>query len=135
MKNQQNSPLFVWYCMKKIAFILLVIFYLFAGANHFFNPSFYSGLIPPYLPLHNAINIVSGIAEILLALLLILPKTRRSAVTGIIILLVCFIPAHIYFIQINSCIPDGLCVPMWLGWVRLLLIHPLLMVWAWWCRK
>ncbi len=135
MKNQQNSPLFVLYCMKKIAFILLVIFYLVAGANHFINPSFYSGLIPPYLPLHNTINIVSGIAEILLALLLIPPKTRRAAVTGIIILLVCFIPAHIYFIQINSCIPDGLCVPEWLGWVRLLLIHPLLMAWAWWCRK
>ncbi|MBL0882993.1 MAG: hypothetical protein IBJ16_06560 [Chitinophagaceae bacterium] len=121
--------------MKKTAFGLLVIFYLFAGANHFINPSFYSGLIPPYLPWHDLINVVSGIAEIILAGLLLLPRTRIFAAMGIILLLIAFIPAHIYFIQINSCIPDGLCVPQWLGWIRLVLIHPLLMIWAWWCRK
>ena len=121
--------------MKKAAFWLLVVFYLFAGANHFINPSFYSGLIPPYLPWHDLINSISGIAEIILAVLLLLPRTRIFAAKGIIILLITFIPAHIYFIQINSCIPDGLCVPQWLGWVRLVLVHPLLMVWAWWCRK
>ncbi|BFG70695.1 hypothetical protein KACHI17_15760 [Sediminibacterium sp. KACHI17] len=121
--------------MKKAAFWLLVVFYLFAGANHFINPSFYSGLIPPYLPWHDLINIVSGIAEIVLAVLLLLPQTRILAAKGIIVLLIAFIPAHIYFIQINSCIPDGLCVPQWLGWVRLVLIHPILIAWAWWCRK
>lgn len=121
--------------MKKVAFWLLVAFYLFAGANHFINPSFYSGLIPPYLPWHDLINIISGIAEIVLAGLLLLPRTRLFAVKGIIILLISFIPSHVYFIQINSCIPDGLCVPQWLGWVRLVLIHPLLMAWVWWCRK
>ncbi len=121
--------------MKKAAFWLLVAFYLFAGANHFINPSFYSGLIPPYLPWHDLINIVSGIAEIVLAGLLLLPRTRIFAAKGIIVLLIAFIPAHVYFIKINSCIPDGLCVPQWLGWVRLVLIHPLLMAWAWWCRK
>ena len=121
--------------MKKVAFWFLVAFYLFAGANHFINPSFYSGLIPPYLPWHGLINVIAGIAEIVLACLLLLPQTRVLAAKGIILLLVSFIPAHIYFIQINSCIPDGLCVPQWLGWIRLVLIHPLLIAWAWWCRK
>ena len=121
--------------MKKAAFWLLVAFYLFAGANHFINPSFYSGLIPPYLPWHDLINIISGIAEIILAGLLLLPRTRLFAAKGIIVLLIAFIPAHIYFIQINSCIPNGLCVPQWLGWVRLIIVHPLLIAWAWWCRK
>ncbi len=121
--------------MKKAAFWLLVVFYLFAGFNHFINPSFYSGLIPPYLPWHDLINIVSGIAEIVLAILLIVPRTRIFAAKGMIVLLIAFIPAHIYFIQINSCIPDGLCVPQWLGWVRLIIVHPLLIAWAWWCRK
>lgn len=121
--------------MKKAAFWLLVAFYLFAGANHFINPSFYSGLIPPYLPWHDLINIFSGVAEIVLACLLLVPRTRMLASKGIIVLLILFIPAHIYFIQINSCIPDGLCVPQWLGWVRLIIVHPLLIAWAWWCRK
>ena len=41
----------------------------------------------------------------------------------------------IYFININSCIPKGLCVPQWVGWVRLIVIHPILIAWAWWVRK
>lgn len=125
----------VFNSMKKLAFWLLVAFYLFAGVNHFINPSFYTDLIPPYFPWHEAINYGSGIAEILLAILLIPRKTRLLASKGIIVLLICFIPAHVYFIQINSCIPDGLCVPEWLGWARLLLVHPILILWAWWCRK
>ncbi len=121
--------------MKKLALGLLVIFYFFAGLNHFINPSFYSWLIPPYLPWHNAITIISGIAEIVLGILLLFSPLRVWAVKGIIALLICFIPAHIYFIEINSCIPDGLCVPQWVGWVRLVVVHPLLIAWAWWCRK
>jgi uncharacterized membrane protein len=60
--------------------------------------------------------------------------TRKWAAYGIIAMLIAFIPSHIYFIQINSC-AGQLCVPTWLGWARLLLIHPLLLFWAWSNRK
>jgi uncharacterized membrane protein len=121
--------------MKKIALYLLAIFYIVAGINHFWKPQSYDGLIPPYLPLHLFINLFAGSAEIVLGIALLLPISRKWAVYGIIGMLLAFIPAHIYFIQIGSCIPEGLCVPQWVGWLRLIIIHPLLIAWAWWCRK
>lgn len=117
--------------MKKYLRLLLIGFYLFAGLNHFISPEFYSGLIPDYLPFSAVINYASGVIEILLALGVATPKFRKPAGKGIILLLVLFIPSHVYFIQIGSCVEGGLCVAPWIAWLRLLLIHPLLIFWAW----
>lgn len=111
------------------------LFYCLAGINHFANPSFYLPLIPPFFPWPHLINLVSGAAEILLGLSILWPKVRFWSVCLIIAMLTAFIPAHIYFIQINSCIDGGLCVSPWIGWVRFLVVHPLLIYWAWTNRK
>jgi uncharacterized membrane protein len=121
--------------MKKLLKYLLAVFFLIAGANHFLSPEFYLPLIPRYFPFPEAINVVSGIVEMLLGLALLLPKTSKAAAWGIVILLLAFIPSHVYFIQIGSCVPDGLCVPAWVGWLRLLVIHPILIGWAYFCTK
>jgi uncharacterized membrane protein len=120
--------------LRRPSRVLMALFYLAAGVNHFWHPEFYLPLIPPYFPWPEAINILSGIAEIILALGLFSPRLRPYAAWGIIALLVAFIPSHVYFVQIDGCIPDGLCTPLWVAWLRLLLIHPLLMLWAWWGR-
>lgn len=117
---------------KIISLLLLSGFYILAGVNHFINPDFYLPLIPSYLPFPEIINYVSGGLEILLGLLLLVPGYKRMAAWGIIFLLILFVPSHVYFIMIDSCITDGLCVPNWIGWLRLILIHPLLILWAWW---
>ncbi len=116
---------------KKIFRYLLIGFMLFAGINHLVDPDFYYPLIPDYLPFPKPINAVSGLLELLFALLLLFPKWRTFGAYGIIVLLVLFIPSHIYFIQIDACVPDGLCTPLWVAWVRLILIHPLLLFWVW----
>ena len=77
---------------------------------------------------------MAGVIEILLGIGLIFSQTRKLAAFGIMAMLVAFIPSHWYFIQIGGCIPDGLCAPLWIGWVRLLIIHPLLLYWAWSAR-
>jgi len=120
--------------VKKISLIVLAGFYFFAGINHFVNPDFYLLLIPPYLPYPEAINYISGGLESLLGVLLLMPRFRGIASRGIVILLILFIPSHVYFIVMNSCVEDGLCVPHWIGWVRLVVIHPILIWWAWWHR-
>lgn len=122
--------------MKKISLYLQSAFYIYAGANHFINPSFYYPLIPDYLePLSGFINGFSGGLEIGAGVLLLIPRKRNDAAKLIIGMLIAFIPSHVYFIQIGSCIEGGLCVPEWLGWVRLVIIHPLLIAWAWSVRK
>lgn len=121
--------------MKKLLRYLLALFFIVAGVNHFINPQFYLPLIPPYFPFPEIINLVSGIVEIVLGFGLLLEKTRKAAAWGVVILLVAFIPSHVYFIQIGSCVPDGLCVPAWVSWVRLVIIHPILLAWAYFCTK
>jgi uncharacterized membrane protein len=105
-------------------------FYVFAGVNHFINPEFYEPLIPDYLPWHNFINYASGVLEILFGLGIFSKHYRKLSAQGIIVLLLLFVPSHIYFIQIGACIPYGLCTPMWLAWLRLIFVHPILLYWA-----
>ncbi len=115
--------------MKKAGWIVLSIFYILAGINHFRDPDFYLPLIPDYFPYHVFINYSSGIIEMILGILVLFRNTRAIAAWGIVILLILFIPSHIYFIQLDGC-AGKLCVPGWVAWIRLLIIHPLLILWA-----
>lgn len=118
--------------LRRASILVQSIFYALAGINHFVNPGFYYPLIPDYLlQVSQIINVFAGIAEVVLGILLIFHKTRKPAAMGIFLMLIAFVPSHIYFIQIGSCVDSGLCVPEWVGWMRLILIHPLLMLWAW----
>lgn len=119
----------------KILRVILIGFYAFAGSYHFVNPEFYADLIPDYLPFHALINYASGVLEIVFAIGVAFPKTRLMAVKGIILLLIVFIPSHVYFIQVGSCVESAFCVAPWVAWLRLLIIHPLLILWAWSVRK
>ena len=121
--------------MKKIIRYLFASFFIIAGLNHFFMPDFYLDLIPPYIPFHDLVNFVSGFIEVGLGAMLFYKGTQYVASIGIMLLMVAFIPAHIYFIQMGNCIEGGLCVPDWVGWARLLVIHPILIYTAYYLRK
>jgi len=109
----------------------IIGFYVFAGAYHFINPDFYYALIPSYLPYPSIINYAGGIAEIFLAIGVGITPLRSIAIKGLILMLMAFIPSHVYFIQVGSCVNDSLCVDPWIAWVRLIVIHPILILWAW----
>ncbi|MEQ8713183.1 MAG: hypothetical protein RIC80_09200 [Cyclobacteriaceae bacterium] len=106
------------------------LFYIIAGLNHFINPDFYIPIIPDYLPEKGFVNIASGIAEVLLGAGLLSEKTIKSSTIGITIMLIAFVPSHIYFIHEGSCVAEGLCVSPIISWIRLIIIHPLLIMWA-----
>jgi uncharacterized membrane protein len=125
---------FVIYTMKKILLYLQSIFYTAAGINHFCSPDIYYTLIPPYFPSHPILNIIAGTVEIICGALLLFKITRKWAAYGIVLMLLAFVPAHIYHMQMKGCLP-GLCFPEWTVWLRLFLLHPILIAWAWWYRK
>ncbi len=104
-----------------------------AGVNHFWHPAFYLHIIPPYFPFPKAVNYISGALELILGLLLIFPSMRYFGAIGIIILLILFIPAHIYTIQI-ACPADTNCNNLWLALIRLIVVQPILIAWAWWIK-
>lgn len=120
--------------LKNISLTILVVGYLVAGANHFIHPQGYYRIIPSYLPYPVLLNILAGLFEILFALLLIRPKTRKVASYGIILMLIAFVPVHLTML-INSPLKVGeLFVTPTIAWIRLLL-QPVLMLWVWWHRK
>lgn len=122
--------------LKKALLIIMILFYIFAGYNHFANPAFYYPIIPPYLSQwSHTLNIFSGIIEIALALLLIHHVTRKAAAWGIFIMLIAFIPSHIYFIQKGNFQLGSMAITPLIAWIRLLVVHPILLLWAWYISK
>ncbi len=118
--------------LKRISLVILILFYLVAGANHFYNPSSYYRIIPHYLPYTVTINILAGFFEILFGVMLIFAKTRRLAAWGIILMLIAFLPVHISMIGDAPLKLGNLAVTPLLAWVRLVILQPLLILWAWW---
>src|ERR1700760_3848964 len=109
---------------KKISLILLVVFYLAAGANHFRDPQSYVNIIPPYFPFPEKLNLAAGVFELLFALLLIPKKTRNWAAWGIILMLIAFLPVHIAMISNAPLHLGNLLVTPAIAWIRLIILQP-----------
>ncbi|MCK0145738.1 DoxX family membrane protein [Arenibacter sp. F26102] len=54
--------------------ILLALFMIYAGVQHFLKPSFYISFVPYFLPFKMVVIYLSGAVEIVLGVLLLLPK-------------------------------------------------------------
>lgn len=120
--------------LKKVSLIILIALYIVAGINHFVHPQGYLKLIPPYFPLPKVLNLMAGFFELLFGLLLIFKLTRKYAAYGIILMLIAFIPAHIYMIQTAPFMLGKLAVTKTGAWIRLPL-QAVLIAWAYWHRK
>lgn len=78
---------------------LMALLYTVAGINHFRSPRLYKKIIPRYFPNPTLINVLSGGAEIILGIALIIPTLSSYAAWGIIVLLIAVFPAHVYMYQ------------------------------------
>ena len=138
--------------VKLASLLLMGQFYTFAGLNHFRNPDFYLRMMPPYIPAHEAMVFLSGVAEVglgvtlLVAFLvesgvarLLLPtlfpngevyvaRVRAYAAGGVIALLIAVFPANVYMATDHITIGNA---PSWALWARLPL-QGVLIAWAWW---
>ena len=121
--------------IKTILRWVLTVFMVGAGVNHFVNPAPYLGMMPAEIPAgwHLALVDISGVAEALGGLGLILPQTRRLAAWGLIALFVAVFPANLNM-AVNH-LPLGTSpVPQWALWARLPL-QLVLIAWAFWYTR
>jgi uncharacterized membrane protein len=93
---------------------LAAIFFVAAGLNHFRLPAVYLSMMPRFLPWPAGLVLVSGWAEIIGGLGLLIPKVRRIAAWGLIALLVAVFPANV-----QIALHGVLGLPAWLLWLRL----------------
>lgn len=117
--------------LKQVSLVLLIGLYIGAGINHFWHPAGYLSIIPPYLPAHETINIIAGIAELIAGALLIFKTTRKAGAYLVILLLIAFIPAHVYMIQKGGCMGPQICISKTAAWLRLFPLQFILIWWAW----
>lgn len=85
--------------MKKVSLYLMILLYVLAGVNHFYNPHFYEAIMPIYIGYHKLLIYVSGVCEIALGLLLIPFYIRKIAAILIIIMLVVFLWLHVQMLS------------------------------------
>lgn len=95
---------------------LLGVLFILAGMNHFRKPKIYEQIIPPYIPAHSSMVLLSGIAEMILGFMILNKNTQTVAAWGIIIMLLLFIPIHIYMIQNEKA---AMKLPKWVLILRL----------------
>jgi uncharacterized membrane protein len=116
--------------LHKISRSLCAAAYIFAGYNHFANPSIYCKIMPAWIPAHLEMVYISGVFEILGGLGLLIPQTRMIAIWGLLALLVAVYPANINMAMHPDLFPK---IPVWVLYLRLPLQF-VLMLWVWSCR-
>lgn len=101
---------------RRTSLTLLATFFVVAGANHFVHPQAYLKMIPPYVPLPRAMNVISGAAEMLGGIAVLIPQLRRAAGWSLIALLIAVFPANLH-VALHGW--DGVKMPAWILWARL----------------
>ena len=110
--------------LKVIVRVLFAAFFVIAGVTHFTNREFFISIVPPYLPWPEMLVYVSGVVEIVLGVLLLVPSMTRIAAWGQIALLIAVFPANIHM-AVNS--KDFERIPAPALWARL----PVQFLFAW----
>ena len=80
----------------KVLQIIFSLFLIYGGIQHFLKPVFYEPFVPAFLPAKTMIIYVSGVAEIVLGALLFIPKYTKIAATGVLLLMLIFLPIHVW---------------------------------------
>jgi uncharacterized membrane protein len=117
--------------IKTILKYVLAVFFIVAGLNHFRDPAFYVNIMPPYLPWHLFLVYLSGVIEVALGVMLLVPKVARLAGWGMIALLIAVFPANLHMALNPDLYPD---VPRVGLWIRLPL-QAVLIAWAYWYTR
>jgi uncharacterized membrane protein len=106
----------------------LALLFAAAGVLHFVHPDAYVRIVPPFLLHPRLLVLLSGAFEIAGGVGLLVPRLRRAAGVGLVLLLAAVFPANVYMALDTEGAGRGVA-PVLL-WLRLPL-QPLLAWWVW----
>jgi uncharacterized membrane protein len=84
---------------KRIGLTLVFLWFLVGGVAHFALTDTEMRIVPPYIPWPHAAVFISGVFELLGAIGILIPKTRRAAGIGLFLLTIAVTPANVYMLQ------------------------------------
>tara|TARA_A100001011_G_scaffold393212_1_gene482538 strand:+ start:2583 stop:3002 length:420 start_codon:yes stop_codon:yes gene_type:complete len=102
ISNMTRSILKILAILKPLSIYVMGLFYAIVGYKHFQDPEWFIQIVPPILPFKLTLVYISGLFEILLGILLMVPAFQSIAARGLIILLICVYPANIYLALTNG---------------------------------
>jgi len=112
---------------KDISRILISLIFIFIGILHFKMTEKFILIVPPIIPYAKEVIYISGIFEVLGGVGILIPKLKRQAAFGLILLLIIVFPANIYMALYNIRL-GGILNNSILQWLRL----PLQVIFIWW---
>jgi len=105
-----------------------------AGFMHLLSPDFFVAIIPEKLPNPEWLNVLAGLAEIVIGVYLLEPRTRVLAAWGAIALAIAVFPANVNML-IENIGPEGPGTGSPIAnWIRLP-FQALFILWAWWFTR
>jgi len=113
---------------SRAALAFVFLWFFLGGIAHFVFTEAEMRIVPPYIPWPRGAVLVSGVFELLGAVALLWPPSRRAAAWGLFALTLAVTPAHIYMLQQPALFPS---VPYWALVLRLPLQVALLALIAW----
>ena len=97
---------------------VLAAAFVFAGVMHFVITDAYVRIMPPWIPLHRPMVLLSGVFQIAGGIGLLVPRTRRAAAVGLVLLLVAVFPANVQML-LNARAGGASTTAQTLLWARL----------------
>lgn len=101
--------------LKRVALVLVFLWFTIGGVAHYVLTEAEMRIVPPFIPWPRAAVLVSGVFELLGAVGILIPVTRRAAGVGLFLLTIAVTPANIYMLQHA----EAFSVPRWALIVRL----------------
>ena len=93
--------------------VIFGAFFIFGGFNHFRDPGFYLQMMPPWLPWHLELIYVTGVLEIVLGALFLIPHFTRPAAWGLVGLLIAIFPANVHMALHANHYPEFNHILLW----------------------
>jgi uncharacterized membrane protein len=117
--------------MRTLALGFVFLWFFFGGIAHFAFMQQEMRIVPPWLPERRLLVLISGVFEFAGAIGILLPRTRRVAGWGLVLLTLAVTPANVYMWQHPDQYP---MIPYWALTLRLP-FQLLLIALIWWSTQ
>jgi uncharacterized membrane protein len=114
-----------------LALVFVFLWFFIGGIAHFAFTEREMNIIPPWLPDHRLLVLVSGLFELLGAIGLLSARTRGTAGWGLLLLTAAVTPANVYMWQHADKYPT---IPYWALTLRLP-FQLVLLALIWWATR
>ena len=116
--------------LRRTGLVLVFLWFMIGGVAHFALTDAEMRIVPPSIPWPRAAVLISGVFELLGAIGVLIPVTRRAAGIGLFLLTIAVTPANVYMLQHA----ELFSVPRWTLVIRLPFQAVLLalIIWSTW---